>query len=231
MRVMASKIGMALAVILLLASCKKDKYKNDGGTHDPHVNMTTYDYLKQHGSFDSLVKAIDMAGLKDAINGDVTFFAVTNWGVRDWMLAKKQQKIIEVGSENIVFGMKDVSAAVLKDSLRMYIFPGKIQRENLNTKGAYFTSLIGPMGSNIRQYIKLRRITPYNNYLEYVDYVNFTKVIGTLDADELDFASIPNALKDVTVDCQTSGIITTTGILHVLDNRHRLFFNTEPLPK
>lgn len=230
MRVIAMNIGMVLVLGLLLTACKKDKYKNDGGVHNPNVNMTTYDFLKQHGSFDSLVKAIDMAGLKDMVNSDITFFAVPDWGVREWMLAKKRLKIIETGNENIVFGMKDLNAAVLKDSLRMYMFQGKVTRENLDTKGKYFTSLFGSMGPDVRLYIKLRRIQNYNSYLEYVDYVNFTKVIGTLDADELDFSAIPNELKDKTEDCQTSGIITTTGVLHVLNNRHRLFFNTEPLP-
>ena len=51
-----------------LFSCKKNDYKNDGGIHQAKVNMTTYEYLSSKPIFDSLVKAIDLAGLKDLVN-------------------------------------------------------------------------------------------------------------------------------------------------------------------
>ncbi len=70
-----------LCCTALLFSCKKENYKNDGGVHDAHVNMTTYDYLRSQKVFDSLVYLIDKAGLKDQVNSDITFFAVTNYGV------------------------------------------------------------------------------------------------------------------------------------------------------
>ena len=71
----------------------------------------------------------------------------------------------------------------------------------------------------------LRRTRDYSDYLDYVDYLNFTKVIGTLDAEEPDYNAIPKDQLDKSYYCQTSGIITTTGVLHVLQNTHRLFFN------
>jgi len=86
-----------LFLLLLTASCSKDDYRNDGGVSDPHVNKTTYDFLKEHGSFDSLVRIIDHAGIKDIINSKVTLFVTSDYGIRDYVAAKKQEKIVEVG--------------------------------------------------------------------------------------------------------------------------------------
>lgn len=222
-----------LTILLLGAvfiSCKKDKYKNDGGTHSPNVNMTTYDYLKQHGSFDSLIAVIDLAGMKDMVNSSKTFFAVPDWGINDYVKAKKQQKIIETGDENISFSVKDLDVYTLRDSLKMYMYPELINRQNLTVAGKEYTSAFGPMANDTRMYIRLRRIVNYNSYVGTVDFINFGQVIGTLDTEEPDVNAIPISQRDKTVDCQTSGIITTTGTLHVVNNFHRLFFNNEPLP-
>jgi len=221
-------LWVALGSVLLLAACKKDGYRNDGGPSNEFVNMTTYDFLRSHPKFDSLVRIIDHAGMKDEVNGNVTFFVTTNWGVADYVSAKKQQKIIEVQDENIAFSIDSIPAQELRDSLKMYLFEGPITRENLTTEGAYFVSKLGPQDS-VRFRIRLRRVFAYPDFLDYVDYVNFTKVIGTLDSDELDPNSIPQNQRDRSFDCQTSGIITTTGVIHVLSGDHRLFFNEQPM--
>jgi len=221
---------LILSVMLgaVLASCEKNDYINDGGVHDPHVNMTTYDFLNSHPKFDSLVRMIDRAGLKDLVNSEITFFVTTNWGVADYVSAKKQERIVEVGDENISFGIDDLDAGVLSDSLKIYMFEGRIGREQLNTDGAYFESLFGPM-EDVRLRLGLRRTRDFSSYVDYVDYLYYTKVVGSLDADELDQTSIPEAQRDIRVDVQTSGIITTTGVVHVLHGSHRLFFNDQPM--
>lgn len=217
---------LALAMVYL-SSCESDAYINDGGTADPHVDMTTYDFLASHPKFDSLVAIIDRAGLKDLVNSDVTLFATTNYGVVGYVSAKKQKKIIELGDENIDFGIKDISIAEL-DSIKMYLFDGPINREQMNTEGTYHLSRLGQI-DDVQFMIKLRRTTDYSAFLTYVDYVNFTWVAGTLDDDEPDPNDIPTDEQDLSYDCQTSGIITTTGIVHVLSDNHRLMFNREPV--
>lgn len=220
---------LALMALITITSCQKDDYINDGGKIlTGRVNMTTYDYLKSNPKFDSLIKIIDKAGMKDEINGDITFFATTNYGAAEYVSAKKQEKIAQVGDENIKFSIADLNPAELKDSLKTYMFSGKITRNQLNTEGRLFNSMLGPM-NGITWLIKLRRANDYAAYLDYVEYVNLTKVIGTRDDQEADPTSIPQDRRDITVDCQTSNIITTTGILHVIDNRHRLFFNAGKL--
>jgi hypothetical protein len=219
---------LAIVAALSFSSCKKNDYKNDGGTSTPNVNMTTYDFLKANPVFDSLVRVIDRAGLKDVINGDVTFFATTNYGIADFVQARKFKVSSAIGDENIRFSIDSIPATELTDSMKMYIYPGKINRGQMTTKGQLYNSLLGPI-ANTSFLIKLRRTQDYSAYLDHVDYVNFTRVTGTRDDEVLDPATIPQDQRDMSYDCQTSGIITTTGVVHVLVGNHRLFFNTEKL--
>lgn len=208
---------------IYLTSCENDDYINDGGTASPYVEMTTYDFLASHPKFDSLVAIIDRAGLKDLVNSDITFFATTNYGVAPYVSAKKQKKVAELGDENIDFGIDDISTAEL-DSLKMYMFDGPINREQLNTEGTYYTNKFGNI-DDVQFMIKLLRVT--STYSGHIDYLNFTWVSGTLDADEPDGTEIPSEEQDLSYSCQTSGIITMTGILHVMPDNHRLMFNRE----
>mgnify|MGYP001231154242 CR=1 FL=1 len=224
-KLLIAPIGIFL---VLLSACDKNDYINDGGVHDPHVNMTTYDFLASHPKFDSLVRIIDKAGLKDLVNSNITFFATTNWGVADYVSAKKQERIAEVGDENISFSIDDLDPVELSDSLKIYMFEGQIGREQLTTEGAYYESLFGPM-DNTRILLGLRRTRDYSGYVDYVDYLYYTKVVGTRDSEEPNQNAIPEELQDTRVDVQTSGIITTTGILHVLHGSHRLFFNDQDM--
>jgi hypothetical protein len=217
-----------LFLTLSFASCEKEDYNNDGGVSNPNVNMTTYDYLKSNPLFDSLVRFIDHAGLKDAVNGDITFFATTNYGAKDFVAARRVKHAAATGDENRPFSIDSIPAGQMKDSLKMYMYPGKINRPQMTVEGALYNSALGHV-PNIQFLIKLRRTQDYNAYVNKVDYVNFTKVVGTRDDQELNPDNIPQDQKDSGYDCQTSGIITTTGIVHVLSGNHRLFFNTEPI--
>lgn len=222
------KILLSLLALALfyLSSCEKDDYINDGGKAQRFVNMTTYDFLKSHGKFDSLVAIIDHAGLKDMVNDpNTTLFACTDYSVAPYVAAKKQKRIVELGDENIQFGIQDISQYEL-DSLKMYMFDGAFVREYLTTENQFFHSRYGPM-NNTRFLIRLRRVIAYSDYVDYVDYLNFTRVIGTLDSElPEDYVLLPQE-EDLSYDCQTAGIITTTGVINVLSDSHRLMFNRE----
>jgi hypothetical protein len=219
-----------IAASASLVSCNKNDYKSDGGLHNPKVEMTTYEYLKSKPQFSSLVYLIERAGLKDTLNSNITFFATTNYGINDFLSARKNRRAVELHNENIIYTLDSLPVKELKDSLKMYMFKGDLGREKLTLEGQFYNPLLTGI-PNVRFYVKLRRTRDYSAYIDHVDYVQFTKVVGTLDATEPDQQNIPDLLKDVSYDCQTSGILTNTGTIHVLSNLHRLFYNTEPLAK
>jgi len=209
-----------------MVSCKKE-YRNGGEVSNPNVNMTTYDFLKSRPQFSSLVTLIDRAGLKDAINGKTTFFATTNYGVDEYLKAMKNKRAIELNDENITYTLDSIPLWRI-DSLKTYIFDGAINRKDITVKGSFYPSMFGTI-PNVQFRINMNRIYQYTNYVDYVDYVVYSKVIGTLDSDEPDPTQIPDDQVDKAAYCQTSGIVTTNGIVHVLDGYHRLFFNTDPI--
>lgn len=228
--VMKKYIGsIVCAAVILLSACKKDDYKNDGGPSNPYVDMTTYDFLKSKPQFDSLVKIIDHAGLKDAVNSDVTFFATTNYSITGYVAAKKNQKAVETGNENFEFGIDDIPTKELADSMKTYMFKGKINRDVITVSGKIYPTLLTTPPAGVSYLIKFRRAFDYSQFVDYVDYVSYVKVVGTRDDREPEPDKIPESQKDRSIDCQTSGIITKTGIVHVIDGRHRLFFNAQPL--
>lgn len=215
-----------LILVAGLTSCKKS-YIDDGGKSNPNVNMTTYDFLKSDTLFADLVHLIDRAGLKETINGNITFFATTNYGVQDYMKAMRQRRDVAVGNENLPYTLDSIPLSNL-DSLKTYMFDGKINRDQITLDGKLYNSLFGPV-SNVQYLIKMVRTLDYNAYLDHVDYVTFTKVYAQRDDLVLDPKTIPAAEVDASSTCQTSGIVTTTGIVHVLDGYHRLLFNNDKL--
>ena len=219
-------ISCFLLLLACFAACKKENYKNDGGVHDPNVNMTTYDYLKSKHVFDSLVYLIDKAGMKDAINGDVTFFATTNYGIESYLKTRTARLVRQTGDENVKFTMDSFTVKELRDSIQLYMIKGKINRPQMTLDGQLYDCTLGPI-PNVKFLIKLVRKYDYSAYLNYVDYVNYGKVIGSRDDLDPNPDQIPPAERDINYLCQTSGIVTTTGILHVMDGRARFMFNNE----
>lgn len=214
---------LALITVFLVSSCQKD-YAVDGGKSEAQVNMTTYDYLKSKSIFSDLVHLIDRAGLKDAVNSQTTFFATTNYGVEEYRKAMKNKRATELGNENIVYTLDSIPLWRL-DSLKTYIFQGKINREGLTQTGDYYPTNFGQI-ANTRFRLNLSRNLNYG-YVGPVDFIVYTKVIGTDDRDELDQNTIPIDLRDKSVFVQSSGILTTNGVVHALDGFHRLFFNAD----
>ncbi len=209
---------------LIFSGCEKTNYLIDGGVHNPKVEMTTYDYLKTNPVFDTLVMLIDKAGLKETINGDVTFFAPTDFCVKNYVKAKRGDRLGIDPFSNWTFD--SIPAQTLRDSLKMYIIKGKINRTDMTKDGKVYTTLLGgkdkfhvaliPVED---QYAKLVKTWP--------EYVFYTKIVGAgLDDPNSKIAPLPAEL-DIRYICQTSGIETNTGVLHVLKNTHTMFYFTQ----
>jgi len=212
-----------LSIVLITAfySCKKSDVIG-GDLFNAKVNMTTYDYLKTNHLFDTLVIMINKTNLKDEVNASGTFFALTNYSIHNYVEAKKAQLEIIENNENLVYTFDSLNFSTLKDSLRAYMFKTKYTRDNLTPSGTLATADDGEV-----RLIQLLPTTDYTSTLFTTEpkYIFLSKLVATPDfplppvlnsttIQQLDPSQILNTL------CQTTGIITTTGVLHVLSNDH-----------
>lgn len=219
MKIKSSYILTLISFCLAFTACKKNDYIIGGDLHDPHVNMTTYDFLKTKSLFDTLVVLIDKAGLKDEINGNNTFFAPTDYSIKD-LLARRtliiQQKYQD---ENIKYTLDSLPVPELRDSLRSHLFSGKINREQLSLENKIFKSLSGEDFS-----ILLKQVNSYTGLVTTKpEYLYLTKIRNGLDPDPIP-DDYPDEDKDIIELVQTSGILTTNGVLHVLNNKHKFYW-------
>lgn len=221
------KYLLIVLVIGVFASCKKNDYLVGGSLHNAKFEGTTYDYLKTNPLFDTLLLLIDKTGLKEEVNAaGNTFFAPTDYAIHNFVKKVVQaRKRLEQNDENLIVNFGELNFTELKDSLRAYIFPEKIEREVLNKDGKLYTAKDGE-----KRHISLRD-DPSGQYSTggltiTPQYIYFTKVIG--DLDPIDNDDIPDKDKDIRIVAQTSGIITNTGMLHVLANTHNFAFGIEP---
>ncbi|HEU4904422.1 MAG TPA: hypothetical protein VFT06_16565 [Flavisolibacter sp.] len=197
------------AAVTLATSCKKGDYLTDGGLHNAQSTLSTYDYLKGHTYhyFDTTILLIDHFNLKDSVNKAGTFFAFTDFSVKRLM------------DDNGYTSLDDLYANSSSKLVTQYLFGDKnitVDKTSLNAVSAVnWAGVSAP--SAVR---KLE--DQYNIYLtssapgfQYFTLA-YIKVNGVLD----DSPGAPaNDPVDVTLPCQTTGILTASGTtLHVLTN-------------
>ncbi|WP_160718158.1 hypothetical protein [Chitinophaga solisilvae] len=213
--------GALLLASLLFAACKKDDHFIGGTPTDPYAksNLTTYDYLKQNKLFDTLVLMIDRAGMKDEINGNVTFFASTNYSIKTLIDVRTKLIQLKYNNENIKYTLDSFPVMELRDSIRAYMYKGNVERRNLSLERQVFKNMVGE-----DFIIRLVETTDYSGiFSKPVQYLELTKIIDGQDPDPLP-ENYPDARKDIADIIQTSGILTKTGVLHVLRNSHKFYW-------
>ncbi len=213
-------IGITVLLFTSLWSCKKS-YTIGGSLFVPQVNMSTYDYLKSNHLFDTLVIMIDKMGLKDELNQSGTFFALTNFSIRNYVLAKQANLQIIENDENLVYTFDSLDLLSLKDTLRTYMFHDRITRDNISQIGEW-----RPSNEGDSRWIQLLSTTDYTNQNVFTTnpkYIYLTKIIPlSVSPVPTDSTGLVNVLPAQLLPtlCQTTGILTTTGVLHVLSNAH-----------
>lgn len=217
-----------LAVLLLaLTACNNDDYLIDGGVSDPHVNMTTYDFLKSKTLFDTLVMAIDKAGLKEEVNRAATFYAPTNFSFKRYVDVQISYMVDNLHLVDPKFTFDSIAVETLRDSLQMYMFDRQLSRDSLDKEGTICASFIGKQMkvSNEPEKVYSEQLVDEVGYLYFINKKG--KKFETYDETKgLNGHNKPNTAEaDTRERIQTSGIISTTGIVHVLNNGHTLFFH------
>ncbi len=227
-------IFIIFAAVAIFFGCKKGNGIIDGGLSNPKVNFNTYDFLKSHPKkvFDTTLMVIDRAGLKDIINGDVTFFVPNNYSINNFLNIKRDEarQIDENKKYTLDSLFKYFTPAMLRDSLGIYVFKGKISYEQLTEDGQIYHSAVAPAESFIISYTKTSGYLVDGIITTDARLVYFIKVIGDRDimvnGKKEDPTGDPDLLDRSTV-CQTSGIQTTNGIVHVLSNSHPWTFKVK----
>ena len=209
---------LLLAIVVISFSCTKNSVI-DGGLSIAEVNMTTLDYLKStpHHQFDTLIILLKAAGIDQEVNSaNQTFVAPTDYAFRNFIIEKQAALRIIYNDENYVYNYDSLKNEIVnyKDTLRMYMIPGKINRVDL------VSPRITKSTSNVIVALQLIESKLYTEWVpnSIPKFLWFSKVINGFDKPN--DITIPLADQDPISRCQTSGIITTNGILHVLDDDH-----------
>jgi hypothetical protein len=196
-------LGLSFAAVaLFMAACKKDNYIKGGSIHNPNVNMTTVDYLRKNPLFDTLCLLIDKAGIADKINAQgISFFAPTDYHIAGYLdykarIAQRQDSDKKYTIDSLI--KYDLNA--FRDSIGVYIINKSITYGDLSQTARPFTTALNNTTANI-SYEEVRD--------EKLGYNPATGVFPRLVYFQYDGKK---------TYCQTSGIITTTGNLFVIQN-------------
>jgi hypothetical protein len=221
-----SLIGMVIVSLVAIYSCKKE-YVIGGSLYDARVNLTTYDYLKTNHLFDTLVIMVDRMALKDEVNQSGTVFALTNYAINNYVREKEAYLRIKNNDENLEYTFDDLVLPDLRDSLRAYLFKDRLPLESLTATGRFRASNDGE--NRLIQAIPTNDYTNPNVFPVQPKYVYLTKIVkkkdgtGVIPVDSTQVNQVePEQLLQARV--QTSGILTNTGVVHVLNNNHTFTF-------
>ena len=222
---------IAAALLLVFSSCKKEDYRIDGGTHNEQVNSTTFDFIRNHPELSLFGELIEKAGYKDLVNTpNATLFVADNMAVRKYLNRVWVDQVDQTNNQT-PYLLSDIPLGKLQDSLRIYIVLNRIERKDLNATGAFYTT---QKGDSIKVTLEKRYNDPvaaweggyvYSNYMSTTpEFIYIRRRIG-LNWDDPAATGIPPAEKDKYEVIKSSGIKTTTGMVHVIGGARDSFYD------
>lgn len=200
------------AVVFAMVSCTNDDYLIDGGISNGNVNMTTMAFLKSHYQLDTLALLIEKAGMEAQVNGATTLFAPNNLCIRNYVSAVLTY--MRKTNPLATFTVNDIPKDTLTKYMGGYIFDGLIKREDMTQEGTILTSING-----MQRMISLEpNTTTYASYTAApVYFVYYTYKVGAT----WDLWNV--VVDDIKISVKTSNLISTNGVIHVLQGSHTLF--------
>lgn len=198
-----------IIVLFSLYSCSNDDYLIDGGLANPNIGMSTYDFLKSHKQLDTLALLIEKAGMIDEVNArSTTLFAPNNLSIKNYIY---YMKIVE---ENQNYGINDIPVEDLKEMLGGYIFDQSLDRSKLVKEGKIYIAHNGE-----ERLLSLIPVEAYESQLDqFPEYVYYT-----FKGEDDYWGANPNEdgnNDDVNTVVRTSNLISTNGVIHVLQGTH-----------
>lgn len=206
----------------MLISCDED----DSQFASAYVDSNTTDYLRANRFqiFSMSLDLFEKAGYLDLLNQKgVTVFMPTNYSIKHYLKQKEFILHEETGDETLTYTYEDLLKELpqIKDSLKMYIVEQEVNRSNLEKASGEAVNVKNMLGCDMNISLKKTKLYTEEVPNSVNKYLYYTFIINGLDQGK----DVLPADKDVSNYCQTSGLITQTGILHVLRDEHPLFFN------
>ena len=211
------KIILIIAVSIALFSCENDDYLVDGGISESNVGTTTMDYIKSHPQLDTMAILIERAGLTSQVNGASTLFVANNVSVKRYV-NKVLAELRETDPE-AEFTIDNIHQDTLTKYMGAYVFTEILERDNLVKEGKVYTGVNGDK----RRLSLEPDLNSYSSQLSSPpEYVYYT-IKGGDDWD--DWEKITD---DTRIIVRTSNLISTNGVIHVLQGSHTLFNYKRP---
>lgn len=225
--------GSILLVVVVLFSCKKrDDYLTGGSRHNAKYNGTTYDFLKGQASglFDTLLLLVDKAGLKDKLNQQgVSFFAPTDYAINNYLNRRAiQEQNIDPFRKWTLDSMIKYELPQFTDSLDTYFVGQTLDFNNLTNNGAIYptkktgTEAVVSYEEITKDHSDFIMLGGNDNLSTNPRVIYYTFLFTSLTPPVV--ASEITSEQGARTRVQTSGIQTNTGMIHVLNNNHILFF-------
>lgn len=220
-----AKLILSLFIFVpMFLACGNDE---EGEITSAYVDSNTIDYLRANrfGIFSMSLDLFEKAGYLDLLDKKgVTVFMPTNYSIKHYMKQKEYILQKETGDETLKYTYDDLVRDLpqFKDSLKMYIVEEEVNRSDLERTTGEAVTMKCMLGCDMNISLKKTKLYTETVPNSVNKYLYYTFIINGLDPVD---GNVSIQDKDVSNYCQTSGLITQTGILHVLRDEHPLFFN------
>jgi hypothetical protein len=227
------KIILGTGILLLLASCSKNKDYIIGGTvkKDNTVNQTTFEFLKSFDVTTETARLFERAGMTDEINGDVTVIAPNNYAVNRY-LRRKNNQALRLDPNSTPMTIEDIPVEDLQQ-LKMYIVDNKYWSSNIPAEGIKLPT--HEAGDSLLLYTATSNTEPgaawdgsgtpgegyqYSNFMQTQPrkvYVHFKRGNNwEMDPNERVNLGYDDPECDQVYEMYISDVLTTTGVVHVI---------------
>src|SRR5690606_36908906 len=118
-------LAILLTFLITITYSCKEEYYDDSGIHNANFNGTIYDYLvSKPDYFDSLVKVIDLSGMKEIYtNDDITFFAPPSETIKKSV--KSLNSYLRMNGQDTIRGLNQIKKETWADFLSLYTLKEK----------------------------------------------------------------------------------------------------------
>lgn len=210
-------IALSILTCILATACKKE-YFNGGSLQNGIFDMSAYEFLKTKPlHFDTVVKVIELAGLKDVIDKEeITLFIPTDHAIKKAMDALNSERYNM--SKDSLF-IDDIPQFIWRKYLTQYIVREKYLLKDL---ARYDLAQINIYPGQF--------MTTYDGYVvnlgvQFSDYKG-TKDVGPRKLLIRNIGDIGNPL-NITGTVATTDLQTNNAVIHVLNDNHDFAFRLQ----